>query len=186
MDIDIDEINKNISDDVSDGDIQKYFDFDVSNDIIKFSELRKYKSIEQLLPKNKSFKIILLEAKPSVGHWMLILRYNKTIESFNSYGSQFDTELKYIPAEMNKKLHQDNYYDKLMKDASKRFKVIYSKKKFQAQGDQIQTCGRHTLLRLFMLLDFNMDLYHYIYFMKELKKEYGLTYDQLVSCLILT
>ena len=186
MDIDIDEINKNISKDVSDGDIQKYFDFNVSKDIIKYSELHKYKSIEQLLPKNKSFKIILLESEPSKGHWLVLLRYNKTIEFFDSYGSNMDTELKYIPAEMNKKLHQDHYYDKLIKEASKRFNVIHNKKKFQEQGDQIQTCGRHSLLRLFMLLDFNMDLYHYIYFMKELKKEYGLSYDQLVSWLILT
>ena len=80
---------------------------------------------------------------------------------------------------------KDHYYDKLINDARKRWTIINNKKKFQQQGDNISTCGRHCLLRLFMMRDFDMDLFKYIYFMKTLKKHYGLSYDQIVSWLIL-
>ena len=83
---DLKKVNKTIKKSISDLDIERYFSRSVQKDIIKYSDLKNYSSIDQLLPKNKSFKFMLLESKHNSGHWLGLLRYNKTIEFFNSYG----------------------------------------------------------------------------------------------------
>ena len=53
-------------------------------DIILYSNLRNYSKIEELLPDDKSARIILMEEVPQSGHWVALMRYGKTIEYFNS------------------------------------------------------------------------------------------------------
>ena len=47
--------------------------------IIKYADL-EYFNFNQLLPKNKSYLIVLLESELNKGHWVCLLRYNNTIE----------------------------------------------------------------------------------------------------------
>ena len=65
--------------------------------IITFKDLEKYKSIEKLLPHDKSFCIILFEAKPACGHWTAIMTYDgeKIYENFCSYGTSIEGQWKW-------------------------------------------------------------------------------------------
>jgi hypothetical protein len=54
------------------------------SDIIPYSTLREYDTIEELLPDEKSFKILLLEEQPRRGHWVALYRDNETICYANS------------------------------------------------------------------------------------------------------
>jgi hypothetical protein len=68
-----------------------------SQDHIKtYSELSKYETIDQLLPHDKSFIILLLEDSKNRGHWTSLMRLGNVIYYFNSYGLKYDRDLSCI------------------------------------------------------------------------------------------
>ena len=80
---------------INDSDIRRWLgdgDF-----IMKYSELANYDSLQELLPEDKSFKIIPTEDKKDQGHWCALMRYGKKVEWFDSIGVKPDGELRYIP-----------------------------------------------------------------------------------------
>ena len=64
--------------------------------IIKYSELGNPYDIDQLLPGDKDYCIILYEDKPARGHWTALSKYNGLYERCDSYGIKPDGELKWI------------------------------------------------------------------------------------------
>ena len=58
----------------SESDFKRYFN--IENKIMKFSELAQYENIQELLPNDNDFKIILTEVRPISGHWCCLLRKN--------------------------------------------------------------------------------------------------------------
>lgn len=163
--------------------------------IIKYSELKNYNCITDLLPKNKSYAIILYENQPNSGHWTAIMRYKKDgqdmIEFFDSLADngEPDSELKWIDKKTNNLLGQGK---KLLTPLLEKINipVIYNKLKFQSEGNKkdgnnINTCGKHCVFRILNLLNKNMSLKDYIKFMNEIKNESGNTYDEVVSHMIL-
>lgn len=163
--------------------------------IMKYNELNNYNTIEELLPKNKSFAIILYENQPNKGHWTTIMRYKDknrgdTIEFFDSLADngEPDAPLKWVTKRENKMLGQGHpILTDLLNKTNK--PVIYNKLKFQSEGNKkdgniINTCGRHCLLRLITMLGNNYNLEQYQQFMKEVKEESKNTYDEIVSHLI--
>lgn len=129
-------------------DLEKYLAINPS-DLIKYSELSDYKSIEELLPKDDSFKVLLIEDKYNSGHFVGLFRFGKTIEYFNSYGEKYDTDWKFIPKMVRRILGQaTNDLTRLFKKAKNDgFNVVWNNKKLQVLGDKIQTCGRYVVMR---------------------------------------
>jgi hypothetical protein len=157
---------------INDSDIKRWLP-NAESKIIKYSDLAKYNSLEDLLPEPIDYKIILVESELNSGHWTCIMRKNKNIECFDSYGGSIDHELHYIPNSMKKYLGEDKLYlGKLLKG----HKVIYNKKKLQSDNNGIATCGRHVIARILSFLcgwtlkDFQEKL-------KETSEETGKPYD---------
>ena len=142
------EIDKRIKEPMSNEDLEKFTGVK-GDDIMKYSQLKNYKTIEELLPKNGDFQIILIEDAVNSGHWVSVAREGKTIEYFNSYGDKWDTDWKFIPRMVRLILGQgSNELTRLFKQAEKDgWKVVYNKIKFQKEGTDIQTCGRWVVLR---------------------------------------
>ncbi len=142
------EIQNRISTPMSNEDLERYLSVKPS-DIMKYADLSKYKTIEQLLPNDGDFQIILIEDKKNSGHWTSVARYGKTIEYFNSYGTKYDTDWRFIPRLVRIVLGQNtNDLTRLFKQAENDgFKVVYNKKRFQKLSPNIQTCGRHIIFR---------------------------------------
>ena len=64
--------------------------------ILTYNELSKYKSIDKLLPKHKSYFILLYPVGSEFnGHWVCMTRYDKTLEYFSSYGTKPDIEFNW-------------------------------------------------------------------------------------------
>jgi len=142
------EIQKRIGEPMSNFDLEKYLEINPS-DIIKYSELSNYDSIQQLLPKDDSFKVLLIEDKPNSGHFVGLFRFGKTIEYMNSYGAKWDTDWRFIPRMVRLILGQatndlTRLFDKAKKDG---FSVVYNKKRLQKLDPKIQTCGRFVAMR---------------------------------------
>lgn len=173
---------------ISDVDLRHHLGESAYDDIIKYSELGNVNSIYDLLPEDRSYKIILIEQQVNKGHWVAIYRYKDvktkkdTIEAFDSYGNFIDSELSYIPKIIRQLLGQDeNLLTKLLKKLPKDVPVVYNKKRFQKLKKDVNTCGRWVILRTIMMKDFFYNLEDFIDFINKYKKESGLTGDELVS-----
>jgi hypothetical protein len=67
------ELTEIIEDPLDDAEIKYYLGQKAK--ILKYSELAKYKSIDELLPNEKDFAVLLYEESPNVGHWVCLLKY---------------------------------------------------------------------------------------------------------------
>jgi len=161
-------------------DIKRYFP---DNETLKYSELKNFNDIDELLPNNKDFKIILIEQEHNVGHWVCVMKYNDTIEYFNSYGNKVDNDKKFIGKLKNKLLRQDEDVLSEMMEKSK-YKCIYSKKRFQKLNDNINTCGRWCILRIICMKDMDMNLKQFKKFIEDNKETTRLPKDALVCLYI--
>ncbi len=167
---------------VTSEDIDRYLD-DGSSKLLKYSELEQYRTVEELLPRDVDYRIILIEQNPNSGHFVCILRYAKTIEWFDSYGIKPDGELNFISKVKNKLLGQDvKYLSILLNDAKSRgWNVIWNKKKLQQLKDGINTCGRWCLLRITMLTQFFFGLDEFLDFIEKNFKGGAISRDKMIS-----
>ena len=60
-------------------------------------------------------------------------------------------------------------------------RYIYNHVRYQELDSDVNTCGSHFVNRIYRLQQYNMDLDAYNEFMRELKDEYGITYDTIVA-----
>lgn len=174
----------------SEDELSMFFGKDVT--VVKYQHLDDYHDIKQLLPKNKSFIIILIEWEFNVGHWVLLSRYidngTNIIKYFNSYGSYPSNELQLLSDSKRKELDQcEKHLNILLRKAMNQFTIIYNKYPMQSikkiRGVDVATCGLHCIFRSLMITKFNLNLEQYISFMKKMKKETKLTYDELLTVL---
>ena len=159
---------------MGDDDIKKYFP---NAKVLVYSDLGKYSTIQELLPKDKDFVFILLESSPNNGHWVALLRYGDTYEFFDSYGGKPDSQLKWNNTKTNEELDQSTKY---LTNLLKGEKVVYNPVKYQGDKGDINTCGRHCTFRIQEMLG-GKNLDNYYQYMCQLKKNMGVDYDGVVS-----
>jgi hypothetical protein len=175
------QIQERISIPLTDGDLEKHTGIK-AGDIIKYSDLKNFNKIEDLLPKDKSAVVILIEDKYNSGHWVCVMRYGKTIEYFNSYGAKWDTDWKFVNKMMRIILGEGtNEMTRLMDNAEKDgWNVVWNKKRFQKLSGRIQTCGRWCVFRIeTMKMGFNNEEFHEL--VRKCKKETGGSSDFVVA-----
>jgi hypothetical protein len=155
-------------------DIKELLENDVK--IIRFSDLNKYDSIIDLMPKKNTFIIIFWETESYYnGHWTCLIRYNNSYEFFDSYGLTEKQDYFLVPNDTKKQLNEKNYLKILFKNRL----VIQNKKDFQKWGNNINTCGRWVVIRIYLFLH-GYDLKHFINQIDNLMKLYGFkSYDDL-------
>ena len=148
-------------------------------DIILYKDLANYKTIDDLLPNDTDFKIILLEWEKNKGHWVIIYKQNGKIFYFNSYGNKYDNDLNVLTSCMKRILGEDvKQITRLLGGRN----CDHSKKRFQ-KGDA-QTCGRWCVLRVSML-KMGYTQAQFEKYMEDLKEKYDLPFD-LIVCLFVT
>lgn len=130
--------------------------FDIANalncsqdDIIKYSELKKYNSLDDLLPNPLfCYKVILLETNKNSGHWTCIIRMSNIIECFNSYGVSIDSEFRFIPDVIERMLGESTRFLSNLIKKNNTFKVINNTYDFQSKDTDVATCSRWCILRI--------------------------------------
>lgn len=153
--------------------------------IITYPDLSKYQTIEELIPNNKDYIILLylIEGKNS-GHWTTLYNDNDCINFFCSYGSTPSKPLEWITKEKRRELNEEIPYLDILLSKTKK-DVIYNPIEYQDDEiNRMSTCGRHCVFRILTLLRNNTSLPDYYRNMQRAKKQSGLTYDQIVSALI--
>jgi len=155
-------------------------DFFPKAKIIRYTNLKKYKSLKELLPKKNDYAFILYQNSEYEGHWTLIIRHGNYIEYYDSYGNKIDEPLNWISKEQNNKLGiHEPYLSNLIKGAG--LPLYYNDKKFQDENNEINTCGRHAIMRLMSIMENKTDIGRYKDMMEHLKKKLKVSYDDIVS-----
>lgn len=186
--VDLNEVRSRLNQSLTDADLRGYLGEDVDKHIIKYSELNNYRTIDELLPYNRSYKIILIETEYNKGHWVCIMRYKDkhgedTIEFFNSYGNKPLSELSFVKSCVNFLLGQNSDLLKRLLDRTDK-RVIYNKKRFQKYSNKINTCGKHVVCRIIAMTKLFFDLEDYINYIERAKEFYDADSDIVVSLFI--
>lgn len=115
--------------------------------LITYSQLPQFNSIDQVLSGNGSCFILYQTTKENYGHWCaLIRRGTNGIELFDSYGIIPDDELKWTKADIKRVLNQDYpYLTYLLYKSGK--SIEYNDVPLQGRGN-IKTCGRWSAARI--------------------------------------
>lgn len=132
---------------------------------IIYDELKKFKSIEQLMSKGAVVILLQIETAhaPSVGHFVVLLNHKNHYEHFDSYGLTIDEELK---------ITQEHHLTNLFKTSTK--PIRDNTKRLQRFRGDINTCGRWVVARL--LLN-ELELESFL----KLIEYFKVDYDDLVS-----
>jgi hypothetical protein len=167
-----------ITDPMDDKDIRHYYP---KAPILKYSDLANYSTIEQLLPADKSMIFLLYQHSYNNGHWVLLTRYApNTFEFFCSYGSAIDEPLTWTREDQREALGEGTPY---LTNMLKKWKgkIAVNRKQFQQKGNSVATCGAYCVMRTACLKNDNMNLVDFQHYLESLKRETGLSYDEVVA-----
>ena len=116
--------------------------------MVKFSDLDEYKSVEELLPKQKDAIVIFWEIESiNVGHWTALCRLNQTYIFYDSYGNTLQEDFSYIPISLRSQLGIEKDY---LKELLKGKHVITNHVDYQKMKDGVDTCGRFVAMFLYI------------------------------------
>lgn len=117
--------------------------------VIKYSELKDYNNIDELLAPNGMF-IMLYETSDNMGHWTCCFNRGKNIISFfDSLGLKPDDQFHEISIQFRKDSGIDKpFLTYLLSNSNK--KVEWNEYDLQSMNPEIATCGRWCVLRLKM------------------------------------
>jgi len=168
---------------VASNEFQKMLGPEVNNKIMKYSDLEGVKDLNDIMTEPKDYRIILIETQRNTGHWTTILKYNdKYFEWFDSYGLKPDAEFEFISPEMQEILDERQHILTILlnKVLLKGGKWIYNNIKFQKQAENVNSCGRWTITRLYFFMKLNYNLKQFQDFFINWKKRTNLPFDILV------
>ena len=143
--------------------------------IVRFSELKDYDSIEQILQPNTCIVIFWETQAYNKGHWTALMRYDDYYEYFDSYGLSESEDFALIPKHMKKELKERDYLKELF-DGNR---VVQNAFDYQKWKDGVNTCGRWVVLRLYLFQrGYNLRQFHKIIKSKMKQNDFD-SYDEL-------
>jgi len=146
--------------------------------VIRYSELSQYTTIEDLLPDNNDFRILLLEEERNKGHYVALMKQHNKYYYFNSYGQKYDTDLYLINRVMRRILGEDKHeIGRLLHDDS----CEWNKVKYQ--GNSSSTCGRWCILAVTMICHMGNTMDELQKYIKKTKTR-DESYDEMVVRLV--
>lgn len=145
------DLKKLISKALSDEDIKRALDGKIN--IVKYSELKNMKHIDELLGKYGR-AIILIETQKNRGHWVCLVKNDllNALIFMDSYGCYPTNELRYIPRSFFKMSDQKReHLFRLLEEQP--LEIRYSQYRLQKMKPYINTCGRYCIIACILLKD---------------------------------
>jgi hypothetical protein len=176
-----------MDDPIDDAEMKTYIGQDAK--ILKYSALKNFKHVDELMPNATDFIVLLYETSPNEGHWVSVLKYperfgRSTLEYFDPYAHALDEPLNWNTPSVNKQLGVASPYLSLLMNSSGH-KLLQNNIKFQHDSPKIETCGRHTIYRILKLFHHGLKQREYNDHMRLLKtRNENKTYDEIVSSII--
>jgi len=158
---------------LSDEDIRKILGNDIK--IITYPDLGKMSSINQAFDKKGRCIMLYLTENDSTGHWVCMLNKKSGIEFFDPYGDPPEKPLESVSEEDKEALGEDEpLLTRLLRASGK--KVYYNSYPFQKDKADVNTCGRHSVVRC-LYAPYSLQKY------KSVMDSTGMSPDDFVSAL---
>lgn len=132
---------------LSDMDIQKLLG---GTSLFRYPELHEMGTIDDAFDETGRAMMLYLTENANTGHWVCMLKKGNTVEYFDSYGGyKPDDERKWLSKQKQEELGQDEpTLTRMLREAG--YKVTYNPYKFQEEVHDMNTCGRHCVVRLLL------------------------------------
>jgi hypothetical protein len=154
---------------LSDQDIRKILGNDIK--ILTYPELENLHSADEMFDRKGRCILLMLVDSPTSGHWLCLLRKANAIEYFDPYGEKPDYDID--KDAMMKELNGNQpFLMDLLKSAD--VPVYYNTYDFQKDKEDVNTCGRHCVVRC-LYAPYSLERY------KNIIDKSGLTPDAFVS-----
>jgi len=156
---------------LSDADIQQILTPDTR--IFTYADLHDVDSVDQLFDNEGRAIMLFATESPTVGHWIAMMKRGDTIEYFDPYGLKPEATKKWLTRAELEALGQDQpLLSRLLLGSG--YKVYYNSYPFQRKKDDVNTCGRHAVVRL-IFKDLDLDDY------MDIVRSTGMSPDEFVS-----
>ena len=118
--------------------------------LFKYPELHEMSSIDDAFDAYGRAMMLYLTEDEHTGHWVCMLKKGKEVEYFDSYGGyKPDDERKWLSKAKLEELGQDEpTLTRMLREAG--YTVKYNPYKFQEEVNDMNTCGRHCVVRLLL------------------------------------
>lgn len=129
---------------LSDSDIRKILGRGIK--IITYPQLNEMSNIREAFDSKGRCILLYLTQSPTSGHWVCLLNKKDSIEYFDPYGEPPEKPLEMV-SEENKEAWGESQpiLTHLLKSSGK--PVFYNKHPFQKDKADVNTCGRHSVVR---------------------------------------
>ena len=156
---------------LSDGDINRILKPDTK--IFTYPDLENMNSIDDAFDSEGRCMMLYPTTSEYNGHWVCMIKRPNEIEFFDPYGKVPDTELEWVSAEKRRAMNIEKpTLTRLFKESG--YRITYNSHDFQKDNSDINTCGRHCIVRL---LYKHLPLSAYI----KMIKSSGLSADEFVA-----
>lgn len=115
--------------------------------IIDYSYLAKVNHIDEILEPYDAC-VILYMTRKNYGHWTCVFKRGNLIEHFDSYGLMVDDELNFDMDPYFRKISNQDYPHLSFLLYNSNYDLSFNEHQFQKKLKNIQTCGRHVIVRL--------------------------------------
>ena len=175
-------MKKKLNYSLSDSDLNSVLGDDLR--IIKYADLDNFKSLNELLPHNNSYLVILIESEHNSGHWCALSFRDNCYTMFDSYGCDLREELDFISRAKNFILgNTKKEMSDLIKNTSDCCEIIFNKERLQSKNSGVARCGRWVACYLSMFkLGYNLE--EFLEFIYKKCEETGLPPDIIICQLI--
>jgi hypothetical protein len=130
---------------LSDDDIRRLLGKDIS--LMTYPDLANKKSLNDCFDSKGRCIILFLTQDEHTGHWCCMFRTKKGVEFFDPYGDRPEEQLDEVPQSRLEQLDQDQpYLTDLMRRSG--VPIYYNTHAFQKERGDVNTCGRHCVVRL--------------------------------------
>lgn len=155
---------------LSDGDIRRILG---DTKILTYPQLKGLRSADDLFDDKGRCLLLFLTESETEGHWCCLLNKKKGIEFFDPYGDSPEEVKDEIPTSRLEALDMDSpYLTRLLRKSGR--PVYYNTYKFQKERSDVNTCGRHCVVRL-LYAPYSLETY------KKIIDKSGLSPDDFVS-----
>lgn len=175
-------MKKKLAYSLSDFDLKSVLGTDLK--IIKYADLDNFKSLNEILPHDNSYVVILIESELNTGHWCALSFRNNIFTLFDSYGCDLREELDFISRFKNYILgNTKKEMTDLIKNTEDCCEVVFNKERLQSKNSGVASCGRwvSAYLSYFKL---GYDLKEFLEFIYKRCVESGLPPDVVICNLI--
>ena len=148
--------------------------------IITYNDMKGIECLDCLFDKHDYIMLLYQIDSLTSGHWVSLIRDKKlnTVFYFDSYAYDIDIPQGWSTNSMVKGLLSNLF------ENDKHFKKFVNTKKYQKLGNNINTCGRHSINWINFHKNTGGGLIEYYEFMKTLKKDLKKDYDDIVCILV--